>query len=148
MTKTQHGIMACVIGATTWGINGVVSQFLLSNYPVEPSWVATIRMSLAGLLLTLMVIPKKSHLIRQMLHDPISLRHLIIFSIFGLIDLIGKGNLIIAQNFGAYSIEIYLACMIIYWIMTLIIEKGFSLLEGVLDKGIHMGHAQPGGGEQ
>ena len=85
MTKTQHGIMACVIGATTWGINGVVSQFLLSNYPVEPSWVATIRMSLAGLLLTLMVIPKKSHLIRQMLHDPISLRHLIIFSIFGLI---------------------------------------------------------------
>lgn len=31
----------------------------------------------------------------------------------GLIDLIGKGNLIIAQNFGAYSIEIYLACMII-----------------------------------
>ena len=38
--------------------------------------------------------------------------------------------------------------MIIYWIMTLIIEKGFSLLEGVLDKGIHMGHAQPGGGEQ
>ena len=85
MTKTQHGIMACGIGATTWGINGVVSQFLLSNYPVEPSWVATIRMSLAGLLLTLMVIPKKSHLIRQMLHDPISLRHLIIFSIFGLI---------------------------------------------------------------
>lgn len=60
MTKTQHGIMACVIGATTWGINGVVSQFLLSNYPVEPSWVATIRMSLAGLLLTLMVIPKKA----------------------------------------------------------------------------------------
>ena len=52
--------MACVIGATTWGINGVVSQFLLSNYPVEPSWVATIRMSLAGLLLTLMVIPKKA----------------------------------------------------------------------------------------
>lgn len=65
----------------------------------------------------------------------------------GLIDLIGKGNLIIAQNFGAYSIEIYLACMIIYWIMTLIIEKGFALLEGVLDKGVHMGHARAGGGE-
>lgn len=29
------------------------------------------------------------------------------------IGLIGKGNLIIAQNFGAYGIEIYLACMII-----------------------------------
>lgn len=84
MTKTQHGIIACVIGAVTWGVNGVASQFLLSNYPVEPSWVASIRMTLAGLLLTLMVIPKKSHLIRQMLHDPISLRHLVIFAIFGL----------------------------------------------------------------
>ena len=84
MTKTQHGIIACVIGAVTWGVNGVASQFLLSNYPVEPSWVASIRMALAGLLLTFMVIPKKSHLIRQMLHDPISLRHLVIFAIFGL----------------------------------------------------------------
>ena len=84
MTKAQHGIIACVIGAVTWGVNGVASQFLLSNYPVEPSWVASIRMALAGLLLTFMVIPKKSHLIRQMLHDPISLRHLIIFAIFGL----------------------------------------------------------------
>lgn len=48
MTKTQHGIVACVIGATTWGFNGVVSQFLLSHYPVEPSWLASIRMCLAG----------------------------------------------------------------------------------------------------
>lgn len=60
----------------------------------------------------------------------------------GLIDLIGKGNLIIAQNFGAYSIEIYLACMIIYWIMTTIIEKGFLKLERVLDKGQNLGHTQ------
>lgn len=32
----------------------------------------------------------------------------------GLIDMIGKGNLIIAKNFGAYGIEIYLACMLVY----------------------------------
>ena len=43
MTKTQHGIVACVIGATTWGFNGVVSQFLLYDYPVAASWVAAIR---------------------------------------------------------------------------------------------------------
>ena len=53
----------------------------------------------------------------------------------GLIDMIGKGNLIIAQNYGAYGIEIYLACMIIYWIMSIGIEKGFGLLEQRLDKG-------------
>ena len=53
----------------------------------------------------------------------------------GLIDMIGKGNLIIAQNFGAYGIEIYLACMIIYWLMSIGIEKAFGLLEQRLDKG-------------
>lgn len=53
----------------------------------------------------------------------------------GLIDMIGKGNLIIAQNFGAYGIEIYLACMIIYWLMSIGIEKAFGLLEQRMDKG-------------
>lgn len=52
-----------------------------------------------------------------------------------MIDMIGKGNLIIAQNFGAYGIEIYLACMIIYWLMSIGIEKAFGLLEQRLDKG-------------
>lgn len=53
----------------------------------------------------------------------------------GLIDLIGKGNLIIAQNFGAYGIEIYLACMIVYWVVTTLVGKGFLQLERHLDKG-------------
>lgn len=53
----------------------------------------------------------------------------------GLIDLIGRGNLIIAQNFGAYGIEIYLACMGIYWIMTACIGKVFLMAEQYLDKG-------------
>ena len=53
----------------------------------------------------------------------------------GLIDLIGKGNLIIAQNFGAYGIEIYLACMLVYWVMVLLLEQVFHWLEKRLDKG-------------
>ena len=85
MTKTQHGIMACVIGATSWGFNGVVSQFLLSHYTVEPSWLASIRMCLAGLFLTLMIWPTKKAEIRLMLHDPISLRQLILFALYLLV---------------------------------------------------------------
>jgi L-cystine transport system permease protein len=53
----------------------------------------------------------------------------------GLIDLIGRGNLIIAQNFGAYGIEVYLACMIIYWLMTLALEQCFYYAEKRLNKG-------------
>lgn len=53
----------------------------------------------------------------------------------GLIDLIGRGNLLIAQHFGAYGIEIYLACMLIYWMMTIVIEQSFGWLERQLSKG-------------
>ena len=53
----------------------------------------------------------------------------------GLIDLIGKGNLIIAQNFGAYGIEVYLACMLVYWAIVLLLEQIFVSMERRLDKG-------------
>lgn len=53
----------------------------------------------------------------------------------GLIDMIGKGNLIIAQNFGAYGIEIYLAALLIYWVLVLLLEQVFALVEKRLDVG-------------
>ena len=53
----------------------------------------------------------------------------------GLIDMIGKGNLIIAQNFGAYGIEVYLAALLIYWALVLLLEQVFALVEKHLDVG-------------
>lgn len=71
----------------------------------------------------------------------------------GLIDLIGKGNLIIAQNFGAYGIEVYLACMLVYWAIVLLLEQIFAYTERRLDKGAGLrmetpaqAGAAPGGG--
>lgn len=85
MKKTHYGIIACIVGAVTWGFNGVVSQFLLSHYPVAPAWLAAVRMCLAGLLLTLLALPKKHREIKALLHDPVSVRHLIYFSFGGLL---------------------------------------------------------------
>ena len=53
----------------------------------------------------------------------------------GLVDMLGKGNLIIAQNYGAYGIEIYLTCTLIYWGLVLLMEAGFERLERVLSRG-------------
>ena len=53
----------------------------------------------------------------------------------GLIDMIGKGNLIIAQNFGAYGIEVYLAALLIYWVLVLLLEQVFAAVEKHLDVG-------------
>ncbi len=53
----------------------------------------------------------------------------------GLIDMMGQGNLIISRNYGAYSLETYLALAIIYWVLTLIIEQIFLMLEKHYSKG-------------
>lgn len=53
----------------------------------------------------------------------------------GLIDVMGKGNLFISVNFGAYALETYIALAIIYWSLTIIIEQLFKLFEKKLSKG-------------
>lgn len=53
----------------------------------------------------------------------------------GLIDVVGKANLIIASNINAHALEIFIALAIIYWVLSLIIEKFFSILEKFFSKG-------------
>lgn len=53
----------------------------------------------------------------------------------GLIDLLGRTNLIIAKNYGAYGIELYVACLLIYWGLSLVIEQAFLRIESYLDRG-------------
>ena len=53
----------------------------------------------------------------------------------GLIDIMGAGNLFISRNYGGYAIETYIALAIIYWGLTLIIEKVFSILEKSFSRG-------------
>lgn len=119
MDKTRLGIIACIIGAMTWGFNGVVSQFLLSHYPVEPAWLATMRMGLAGLLLTLISLPAKHKEMKAMLHDPASVRHLIYFAFGGLlfsqfayltgIHYSNAGTATVLQSLSVVLMSLYLA---------------------------------------
>jgi L-cystine transport system permease protein len=53
----------------------------------------------------------------------------------GLIDLIGQGTLMAARNYGSWALEIYISLGLIYWALTLCIEKGIGLLEAHLGKG-------------
>ena len=53
----------------------------------------------------------------------------------GLIDLLGRTNLIIAKNYGAYGIELYVACLLIYWGLSLVIEQAFLRMESYLGRG-------------
>lgn len=50
----------------------------------------------------------------------------------GLVDLMGQGSLIIARNYGGYTIETYIALAIIYWALTILSEQAFRLLERIV----------------
>jgi L-cystine transport system permease protein len=56
----------------------------------------------------------------------------------GLIDIMGEGQMLIGRNQGSYVLEVYLALTVIYWILTVIIEKAFKKLEQNLTKGKKM----------
>lgn len=45
----------------------------------------------------------------------------------GLVDIMGKGQLIIGINQGSYSLEVYLALFLLYWGLILIIENASGL---------------------
>ncbi len=53
----------------------------------------------------------------------------------GLIDVMGKGNLIISINFGAYALETYTALAVIYWTLTLLLEQIFKAVEKHFSRG-------------
>lgn len=53
----------------------------------------------------------------------------------GLIDVMGKANLIIAGNYNSHALEIYIGLSIIYWILSILIEQFFLKLEKIFSKG-------------
>jgi L-cystine transport system permease protein len=53
----------------------------------------------------------------------------------GLIDMMGKGKMIITMNYGAYTLETYLALFIIYWVLTKIVETVFAQMDKRLSRG-------------
>lgn len=53
----------------------------------------------------------------------------------GLIDMMGEGKAIISMNYGAYTLETYLALFIIYWTLTKLVETVFGRLDKHLSKG-------------
>ncbi|MCL2067807.1 MAG: amino acid ABC transporter permease [Treponema sp.] len=53
----------------------------------------------------------------------------------GMIDMMGQGSLIIARNYGAYGLETWIALALIYWAVTVIIERSFRAAEKRLSRG-------------
>ncbi len=53
----------------------------------------------------------------------------------GLIDIVGKANLLIAGNYNSHTLEIFIALALIYWVISIAIEQFFFRLENKVGKG-------------
>ena len=45
----------------------------------------------------------------------------------GVIDLMGKGRLVISNNYGGYGLETYLAVALIYWVISFLVQQAVRL---------------------
>ena len=53
------GYMLAIIGGVSWGISGVCSQYLFTQYDLSADWLTAIRMLLSGILLLVLAFRKE-----------------------------------------------------------------------------------------
>ena len=61
MKKTNNirGYMLAILGGVSWGISGVCSQYLFTQYDLSADWLTAIRMLLSGILLLVLAFRKE-----------------------------------------------------------------------------------------
>lgn len=62
------------------------------------------------------------------------------FSI-GITDMMGQVQIMLGNNYGANIFQVYILVSLIYWVLSIVIEKGFGRLEKITKKG-HVGIAR------
>ena len=81
----MRGLFFASLGAMSWGISGVCSQYLFMNYDVDSSWLTAIRMVLSGILLLILSAFKDKDKIIKIWTIPKDVGWLFAFSILGLL---------------------------------------------------------------
>ena len=83
LSTVQKGALLTILGATCWGISGVLGEYLLNVSKINSMWVISTRMFYAGLILiTLLFFKDKTDLFRVFKNKKDIIR-LINFSFFG-----------------------------------------------------------------
>ncbi len=108
------GVLSTLVGGTLWGFSGSCAQFLLSNYDVDPLFVTSARMVMAGVLLLLFMLLKRRSLLFLMLKDRASRFRL---AIFGFAILGCQATYIIAINYSNAGTVTVLQCTNIVFIL-------------------------------
>lgn len=86
MSKQTKGILLAASGASLWGILGAAAQYLFSTTTISNTWLVSIRLLVAGVLLTLWSLLKFPHQVKQVISSRFNLKFLVLFAVLGMMN--------------------------------------------------------------
>lgn len=85
ISNLKKGVLYTTIGAVGWGVSGVCSQFLFTDYGLDSSWLTAIRMFFSGILLLSIGYTKEQKKIVNIFKSKKDIGWLLAFAIIGLL---------------------------------------------------------------
>lgn len=85
MTALWKGRLYTILGAAAWGLSGVCGQYLMQTAQIPARIVVSIRMLLAGLIMTTYLLACQRPQLKALSQDKRSLVQLVIFALFGIV---------------------------------------------------------------
>ncbi len=80
-----HGTVCALTGGALWGFSGTAVSYLFRSSGIDPMWLMSSRMILAGGLFLLLAAARGDHRPLNLLRDKSALRDLLLFAVVGLL---------------------------------------------------------------
>ena len=110
----KKGIVFTLLGATCWGLSGVLGEYLLNISRIAPVWIIANRLFFSGIAMVAMLFLKDKHNLMRVFSNKIDILKLLNFSFFGLLICQGTFFLTIKYtNAGMATVIQYIGPVII-----------------------------------
>ena len=110
----KKGIFFTLLGATCWGLSGVLGEYLLNISKIDPVWIIANRLFFSGIVMVAMLFLKDKNNLVRVFSDKKDILKLLNFSFFGLLICQGTFFLTIKYtNAGMATVIQYIGPVII-----------------------------------
>ena len=110
----KKGIVFTLLGATCWGLSGVLGEYLLNVSKIDPVWIIANRLFFSGIAMVAILLLKDKHDLMRVFSNKIDILKLLNFSFFGLLICQGTFFLTIKYtNAGMATVIQYIGPVII-----------------------------------
>ena len=110
----KKGIVFTLLGATCWGLSGVLGEYLLNVSKIDPVWIIANRLFFSGIAMVAILLIKDKHDLVRVFSNRIDILKLLNFSFFGLLICQGTFFLTIKYtNAGMATVIQYIGPVII-----------------------------------